>query len=175
MAHNSLLYKRVLGTKILYFNSRHLFIQNRDSLVFCVVFSPWFSFGPFSFRHCFLYPSLVYGFWWRLWYLQLLPITDLITRPRVVFCRLLVVLLFFFFRPLFCLSFFSLQILITSLVSPTSLYNVFGIIIRPCLFLQCQSYCLCCWYVPRLQRQRQRHRLWWVNNKYVSQKYSAIL
>ena len=62
MAHNALLYKRVIGTKILYFNSRHLFIQNRDSLVFCVVFSRWFSFGPFSFRHCFLYPSLVYGF-----------------------------------------------------------------------------------------------------------------
>jgi hypothetical protein len=41
-----------------------------------------------------------------------------------MFCRLLFVLLYFFFWPLLCLSFFKLRILITPLVSSNSSYTI---------------------------------------------------
>jgi hypothetical protein len=43
------------------------------SLVLCVYFvDRCLSFCPFSFGHCVVCPSLIYGFWLPLWYLQTL-------------------------------------------------------------------------------------------------------
>ena len=43
------------------------------SLVLCVCFlDPCLSFCPFSFGHCFVCPSSIYGFWLSIWYLQTL-------------------------------------------------------------------------------------------------------
>ena len=43
------------------------------SLVLCVCFvDRCLSFCPFSFGHCVVCPSLIYGFWLPLWYLQTL-------------------------------------------------------------------------------------------------------
>jgi hypothetical protein len=63
------------------------------------------SFCTFSFGHCVVCSSSIYGFWLPLWYLQTL-----------------LVLLYFFFWPLFCLFFFDIRILITTLVSSSSSY-----------------------------------------------------
>ena len=54
---------------------------------------------PFSFCHCIFCPSSIYGFWLPLWYLQ------------ASVCRFALFLL-----SLYCLSFFYLRLLITSLV-----------------------------------------------------------
>ena len=67
------------------------------------------SFCTFSFGHCVVCSSSIYGFWLSLWYLQTL------LSFICMFCRSLFVLLYFFFWPLCCLFFFNIRILITSL------------------------------------------------------------
>jgi hypothetical protein len=67
------------------------------------------SFCIFSFGHCVVCSSSIYGFWLSLWYLQTL------LSFICMFCRSLFVLLYFFFWPLCCLFFFNIRILITSL------------------------------------------------------------
>jgi hypothetical protein len=67
------------------------------------IFKLFLSFCPFSFGHCVVCSSSIYGFWLPLWHLQTL-----------------IVLLSFFFRPLCCLFFFDIRILITPLVSSNS-------------------------------------------------------
>jgi hypothetical protein len=45
-----------------------------DLQVFCVVFCrSMFSFCPFSFGNCIVWPTLIYGFWLPLWYPQTIP------------------------------------------------------------------------------------------------------
>ena len=63
------------------------------------IFKPLFVLLPFSFCHCIVCPSSIYGFWLPLWYLQ------------ASLCPFALFLL-----SLYCLSFFYLQLLITSLV-----------------------------------------------------------
>ena len=71
------------------------------SLVLCVCFvDRYLSFCTFSFGHCVVCSSSIYGFWLPLWYLLTL-----------------LVLLYFFFWPLCCLFFFDIRIVITPLVS----------------------------------------------------------
>ena len=71
------------------------------SLVLCVCFvDRYLSFCTFSFGHCVVCSSSIYGFWLPLWYLLTL-----------------LVLLCFFFWPLCCLFFFDIRIVITPLVS----------------------------------------------------------
>jgi hypothetical protein len=67
------------------------------------IFKLLLSFCPFSFGHCVVCSSSIYGFWLPLWYLQTL-----------------LVLLSFFFRALSCPFFFDIRILITPLVSSNS-------------------------------------------------------
>ena len=67
------------------------------------IFKLFLSFCTFSFGHCVVCSSSIYGFWLPLWYLQTL-----------------LVLLYFFFWPLCCLFFFDIRILITPLVSSNS-------------------------------------------------------
>ena len=63
------------------------------------IYKPLFVLLPFSFCHCIVCPSSIYGFWFPLWYLQasLCPFA-------------------LFILSLYCLSFFYLRFLITSLV-----------------------------------------------------------
>jgi hypothetical protein len=79
-----------------------------------------------SFGHCIAFLSLIYGFWLPLWYLQtglvlfllviVLPFFLCFSASDYLF-GIFKMLLFFFFWSLYCLSFFDLQLLITSLVS----------------------------------------------------------
>jgi hypothetical protein len=79
-----------------------------------------------SFGHCIAFLSLIYGFWLPLWYLQ----TALVLVPLVIVLPfflwftasgylfgIFILLLFSFLWSLYCLSFFYLQLLVTSLVS----------------------------------------------------------
>jgi hypothetical protein len=79
-----------------------------------------------SFGHCIAFLSLIYGFWLPLWYLQtalvlfllviVLPFFLWFTASDYPF-GIFKLPLFSFFWSLYCLSFFDLQLLITSLVS----------------------------------------------------------
>ena len=40
----------------------------------CVILQPCLFFCPFSFGHCMVCSSSIYGFWWPCWYLQTLII-----------------------------------------------------------------------------------------------------
>ena len=77
-----------------------------------------------SFGHCVVWPSSIYRFWLPLWYLLAIVLSDLLRFTDSDY-------LFGIFWPLCCLSFFYLQILITSLVSfghcvvwPSSIYRL---------------------------------------------------
>ena len=73
-------------------------------------FSWWFLITPLvSFDHCVVCPSSVYGFWLPLWYLLTIVLSALLQFTVSDNS-------FGIFWPLCCLSFFSLQILITPLV-----------------------------------------------------------
>jgi hypothetical protein len=84
------------------------------------------SFYPFSFGHCIVCPSSIYGFWLPLWYLQtvlvlfllviVLPFFLWFTASDYLF-GIFKLLLFSFFWSLYCLSFFDLRLQITPLVS----------------------------------------------------------
>jgi len=74
---------------------------NRQSICFAY---RCLSFCPFSFRHCVVCPTLIYGFWLPLWYLQTLHIHNVNKTKRktcffqsLVFCVLLWWALFVFF------------------------------------------------------------------------------
>jgi hypothetical protein len=77
-----------------------------------------------SFGHCIAFLSLIYGFWLPLWYLQtalvlfllviVLPFFLWFTASGYLF-GIFKPLLFSFFWSLYCLSFFDLRLLITSL------------------------------------------------------------
>ena len=76
-----------------------------------------------SFGHCIVCPSSIYGFWLPLWYLLAIVLSVLLRFTDFDY-------LFGIFWPLYCLSFFDLRILITSLVSfghcivcPSSIYG----------------------------------------------------
>ena len=76
-----------------------------------------------SFGHCVAWPSSIYRFWLLLWYLLAIVLCDLLRFTDHDYT-------FGIFWPLCCLSFFELQILITSLVSfghcvvwPSSIYR----------------------------------------------------
>ena len=57
------------------------------SLVLCVCFvDRCLSFCPFTFGHCVVCPSLIYGFWLPLWYLQALLVK--------VCCKITILVLF---------------------------------------------------------------------------------
>jgi hypothetical protein len=74
-------------------------------------FSWWFLITPLvSFDHCVVCPSSVYGFWLPLWYLLTIVLSALLQFTVSDNS-------FGIFWPLCCLSFFSLQFLITPLVS----------------------------------------------------------
>jgi hypothetical protein len=68
------------------------------------------SFSPFSFGHCVVCSSSTYGFSLPLWYLSAIVLSVLLRLTGSHY-------LFGIFRPLCCLFFFDLRILITSLVS----------------------------------------------------------
>ena len=63
-----------------------------------------------SFGHCVVWPSSIYRFWLHLWYLLAIVLSDLLRFTDSDY-------LFGIFWPFWCLTFFDLQILITSLVS----------------------------------------------------------
>ena len=63
-----------------------------------------------SFGHCVVWPSSIYRFWLHLWYLLAIVLSH---RLRITDSDYL----FGIFWPFWCLTFFDLQILITSLVS----------------------------------------------------------
>ena len=75
-----------------------------DSVYPFGIFKLFLSFCHFSFGHCVVCPSSIYGFWLPLWYLQTL-----------------LVLLSFSSSPLHCLS-FDLLLLLTALVSSRFLF-----------------------------------------------------
>ena len=75
----------------------------RSLVVYVCFVDRCLSFCTFSFGHCVVCSSSIYGFWLPLWYLQTL-----------------LVLLYFFFWPLCCLFFFDIRFLITPLVSSNS-------------------------------------------------------
>ena len=57
------------------------------SLVLCVCFvDRCLSFCTFSFGHCVVYSSSIYGFWLPLWYLQTLPVNYALWRITSI-CR----------------------------------------------------------------------------------------
>ena len=57
-----------------------VFSRVRVTLVLCVCFvDRWLSFRPFSFGHCVVCPSSIYGLWWPLCYLQSLLMKEAIT------------------------------------------------------------------------------------------------
>ena len=76
-----------------------LLLFTASDYLFCI-FKLLFVLLPFFFCHCIVCPSSIYGFWLPLWYLQasLCPFA-------------------LFILSLYCLSFFYLRLLITSLVS----------------------------------------------------------
>jgi hypothetical protein len=108
-----------------------------------------------SFGHCIAFLSLIYGFWLPLWYLQtglvlfllviVLPFFLCFTASDYLF-GIFKMLLFFFFWSLYCLSFFDLQLLVTSLVSSRCSCSVsFGHCIAfVSLFY---GFCLPLWYL----------------------------
>ena len=63
-----------------------------------------------SFCHCVVCPSLIYIFWLPLWYLSVIVLSVLLWFTSSDY-------LFGIFLSLYCLSFFDLRLLITSLVS----------------------------------------------------------
>ena len=76
-----------------------------------------------SFGHCVVWPSSFYRFWLLLWYFLAIVLSDLLRFTDSDYT-------FGVFRPLCCLTFFDLQILITPLVSfghcvvwPSSIYR----------------------------------------------------
>ena len=76
-----------------------------------------------SFGHCVVCPSSIYRFWLPLWYLLAIVLSDLLRLTDSEYT-------FAIFWPMCCLTFFDLQILITSLVSsgncvvwPSSIYR----------------------------------------------------
>ena len=84
-----------------------------------------------SFGHCIVCPCLIYSFWLPLWYLLAIVLSVLVWFTASDY-------LFGIFWPLYCLSLFDLQLLITSLVS-------FGhCIVCPCLIY---SFWLPLWYL----------------------------
>jgi len=63
-----------------------------QSLVLCVCFvDRWLFFCTFSFGHCVVCSSSIYGFWLPLWYLQTLLISCLLRRQISIFRQYLVV------------------------------------------------------------------------------------
>ena len=77
-----------------------------------------------SFGHCVVWPSSIYRFWLLLWYLLAIVLSDLLRFTDSDYS-------FGVFWPLCCVTFFDLQILITSLVSfghcvvwPSSIYRL---------------------------------------------------
>ena len=84
-----------------------------------------------SFGHCIVCPCLIYSFWLPLWYLLAIVLSVLVWFTASDY-------LFGIFWPLYCLSLFDLQLLITSLVS-------FGhCVVCPCLIY---SFWLPLWYL----------------------------
>jgi hypothetical protein len=93
-------------------------------LVTSLVSSNWSC--SFSFGHCIAFLSLFYGFWLPLWYLQnalvlfllviVLPFFLWFTASDYLF-GIFKLVLFSFLWSLYCLSFFDLQLLITSFIS----------------------------------------------------------
>ena len=63
-----------------------------------------------SFGHCVVWPSSIYRFWLHLWYLLAIVLSDRLRFTDSDYT-------FGIFWPLYCLTFFDLQILITPLVS----------------------------------------------------------
>jgi hypothetical protein len=87
--------------------------------------SSYFS-CPFSFSHCAVCPSSIFGFWLPLWHLQSFLVLFLLAIVLSVLLLSLAsdylfgifkLFLSFFCWPLCCLSFFHLWLLITSLAS----------------------------------------------------------
>jgi hypothetical protein len=77
-----------------------------------------------SFVHCGVFPSSIYRLWFPLWYLLTIVVSVLLRFTDYDYP-------FGIFWPLCCLSFFDLQIMITSLVSfdhcvvcPSSIYRL---------------------------------------------------
>ena len=59
------------------------------SLVLCVCLDSCLSFCTFSFDHCFVCSSSIYGFWLPLWYLQtLLSLTVFEAIVKGVYCTI---------------------------------------------------------------------------------------
>ena len=73
-----------------------------------------------SFGHCIVCPSLLYGFWLPvpLWYLLAIVLFVLLCFTASGYRYL-----FGIFWPLYCLSFFTLRLLVTSLVSSNVFYD----------------------------------------------------
>ena len=81
------------------------------SFVLCVCFvDRWLPFYPFSFGHCVVCSSSIYGFWLPLWYILAIVLSVLLRFTDSDYP-------FGIFWPLCCLFFFDLRILITPLVS----------------------------------------------------------
>ena len=81
------------------------------SLVFCVCFvNRCLAFCPFSFGHCVVCSSSIYGFWLPLWYHLAIVLSVLLRFTASDYP-------FGIFWPLCWLFFFDLRILITPLVS----------------------------------------------------------
>ena len=96
----------------------------------CLIYSFWLPLLV-SFGHCVVCPCLIYSFWLPLWYLLAIVLSVLVWFTASDY-------LFGIFWPLYCLSLFDLQLLITSLVS-------FGhCIVCPCLIY---SFWLPLWYL----------------------------
>ena len=109
----------VLSVLLLFTASDYLFGT------FKLLFAPL----PFSFCHCIVCPSYIYGFWLPLWYLQasLCPFA-------------------LFILSLYCLSFFYLRLLITSLVSSSfslSFCPFYFVIVLSVLLFTASDYLFC--------------------------------
>ena len=96
------------------------------SLGLCVYFvDRCLSFCTFSFGHCAVCSSSIYGFWLLLWYLLAIVLSVLLRYTVSGYSSGI-------FWPLCCLFFFDIQILVTPLVSSYSSSNARYVFIAWC-------------------------------------------
>jgi hypothetical protein len=90
-------------------------LLNFLSSVYCIVDHCLFL-CPFSFCHCIVCPSLIYGFWLHLWYLLAIVLSVPLWFTASDYT-------FGIFWPLYCLSLFGLRLLITPFVLSNMSYS----------------------------------------------------
>jgi hypothetical protein len=75
-------------------------VETFKAAVFSVCFvDHCLSFCPFSYGHCVVYSSSIYGFWLPLWYLQTLLVNDTMNLIKIRYVTCSLVLISFGIKP----------------------------------------------------------------------------